>query len=435
MLGYNELREQLRRFQREQSGSIMIITGFMIVVLIVVGGAAVDYARAVSTRSTLANAIDSATLAAAKALSAQPLSDGEVRTIVEEHFAANAGDFYNDIDFNIVNVDVDDDSGLVTVDASAEVPTFFVKLASIDTLDVANVSQARYSRYNVELALVLDITGSMGGQKIVDLKDAAKTLVDILLPPDYDEDKGRVKISVVPYSYSVKLDAAQAKLATEGNNFIQNASGDKTYYNCLKERTGPDAYTDLGPSAAPMGWNKSCADAEILPLDDDADKIKRAIDDLRTGGMTSGHIGFVWGWYTLSPDWSSVWPAGSKPVNYGDDDTLKFILYMTDGTFNRAYSVEQNPIVTGDSITGAGFATKNNSPSSSNRAKDLCDSYDANDATTIYSIAFQATSSAESIMRYCASSPDKYFDASDGDALKLAFERIAKDIQQIYLSM
>ncbi len=413
----------------------MIMTGFMIVILIVIGGAAVDYARAVSTRTTLANAIDSATLAAAKALSAQPLSDGEVTRIVEEQFAANAGDFYRDIDFKIDTVDVNEVQGLITVDASAEVPTFFVKLANINKLDVSNISQAKYSRYNVELALVLDITGSMDGQKIVDLKDAAKTLVDILLPPDYDEDKGRVKISVVPYSYSVKLNAEQAKLAAEGNNFIQNASGDKTFYQCLKERTGPDAYTDAGPGAAPMGWNQSCADAEILPLNDDADRIKDAIDDLRTGGMTSGHIGFVWGWYTLSPHWSSVWPGDSRPVDYGDDDTLKFILYMTDGTFNRAYGINPNPTATGDTVTGAGFATVNNSPSSSNRAKDLCDGFDAEDDTVIYSIAFQATSAAENIMRYCASSPDKYFDASDGDALRLAFERIAKDIQQIYLSM
>ena len=43
-----------------------------------------------------------------------------------------------------------------------------------DYLPVGSHSEVDRSSRNIEVALVLDVTGSMGGQKIIDLKAAAK---------------------------------------------------------------------------------------------------------------------------------------------------------------------------------------------------------------------------------------------------------------------
>ena len=73
-----------------------------------------------------------------------------------------------------------------------------------DYLPVGAHSEVDRSSRNIEVALVLDTTGSMAGQKIIDLRAAAKDLVDIVVQdiqtPWYS------KVAVVPYSMAVNVD-------------------------------------------------------------------------------------------------------------------------------------------------------------------------------------------------------------------------------------
>jgi hypothetical protein len=66
-------------------------------------------------------------------------------------------------------------------------------------------SEVDRSSKNIEVGLVLDITGSMGGRRIVDLKAAANQLVDIVVQdvqtPFY------TRMAIVPYSMGVNLGA------------------------------------------------------------------------------------------------------------------------------------------------------------------------------------------------------------------------------------
>jgi len=142
---------------------------------------------------------------------------------------------------------------------------------------------------------------------------------------------------------------------------------------------------------------------------------------LSTAGSTAGHIGTAWAWYLLSPNWSNIWPAASKPGNYADLKAVnskgypvlqKYAILMTDGDYNLQYS----------------------STSSLNQAKTLCTNMKAA-GITVFSVGFMVSSAAKSFLTSCATSADYYYDATNGDKLRSAFRDIALKISTLRLSM
>ena len=56
------------------------------------------------------------------------------------------------------------------------------------------------------------------------------------------------------------------------------------------------------------------------------------------------------------------------------------------------------------------------------------------DGVLIFSVAFQAPSAGEAILQTCASSPDKYFDASSKAQLREAYKSIASSLSDLRLT-
>lgn len=69
------------------------------------------------------------------------------------------------------------------------------------------------------------------------------------------------------------------------------------------------------------------------------------------------------------------------------------------------------------------------------QAKLLCTNM-KNKGITVYAVGFEleSGSSAEDVLQSCATDPDNYFDADDGDELKQSFRNIALSISALYLS-
>jgi hypothetical protein len=53
-----------------------------------------------------------------------------------------------------------------------------------------------------------------------------------------------------------------------------------------------------------------------LPLGADKQDLRQRINEMQPQGMTAGHLGTQWAWYTLSPNFSSLWPLASEPKPY-----------------------------------------------------------------------------------------------------------------------
>ena len=392
------LREFLKG-SRSDCGAVAIIFALLALLLFALAGIGLDTSRAVHAATRTTQALDAAALAAAKGMNTSDLTDAEVQAIAQDTFNANTQLNRDQAVFTPVNTVIDRDAGSVTVSVTARVPSTFTKVLNLDYLDVNRSVTAIYKMKNVELAMMLDVSGSMGGQKIADLRSAANDVVNILIP---DESSDKVKIGIAPYATSVNA-GPYANAVTGG----QSSS-------CVSERSGGSAFTDDSPAVQLIGADAtSCPSAFIQPLTNDKNVLTGQISALSPGGWTAGHLGVGWSYYIISPDWSAVWPGPSQPVAYDDEETIKAVILMTDGRFNTEY-VSAN----GDSAS---------------QAIEICDHMKGNNVE-VYSVAFQAPSSDQATLQACASGAKYYYDAQNGDQLKAAFQAIAMRLAKLRLS-
>ena len=226
-------------------------------------------------------------------------------------------------------------------------------------------------------------------------------------------------------------------------NFTTAAGGDNTLpvSDCVSDRTNPPA-AELAPSLAALNFvypsiANACVTPSIQPLTSDKTALKNTVISLVAKGSTAGHIGLAWGWYMVSPAFGYLWPSSSRPGSYGDPLVVKAIVLMTDGDFNTTYC---NGVISRDALTGSGADTDHISCNSQNgssaaQATALCTAI-KNTGAILYTVGFDmaGNTTAATLLRNCASTPQNYFDATTGADLQVAFKEIAKSLSELRLS-
>jgi Flp pilus assembly protein TadG len=431
------LRDRLRRFADDASGAVAILFGLGVIVLSMVVGLAIDSARFYNINSRIQAALDNAALAAAKVMNADGSTPHEIREAASSFFevqfrnmSINGGDMSN------FHVNFDRREGTVETRVDVSVPTMLGALATGDSrFRFTPVARSKFKIRRVEVALVLDITGSMCSpcSKLDDLKLAAKQMIDALYANN--PLAGAIKISLVPYAAAVNVG---------GHYFGRTAVTQDAVDHCVMEREGINMYTNARPVAGslfettgntPVRPGYSCPDVEIEPLRDmsDADDrqdLKDDIDALTTGGWTAGHLGLAWGWYTLSPEWQGVWTGRSVPRDY-DDDVIKAVILMTDGMFNMSYWNN------GINLTDEERIDQTVVDSSPYQTLQLCenikDTPNPDVAPKIYTVSFQAPANADALLQQCAG-PGNAFTAENRADLLAAFTGIAERLTQLSIT-
>eukprot|EP00903_Cladosiphon_okamuranus_P002422 g2420.t1 len=441
----------------------------MVVLMIVISGAAFDVARTVNAREKLSYAIDAAALSVAADLSTTVMSDSEITQALEDSFRANLADadFLDDVIVNL-DFDVDSENGNIEVCSSAMLGTYFIDLGGYgketlgpSVLGFGTCGSVTYSRYDVELALVLDVTGSMRSD-MVTLRDASEGLVDILIPDGTDEDDSKVRISLVPYSQGVNLGVYADKVKggdygyADGSVCVtkrQNYNDGTRTYDVEYTDTKFDYYDETDPPPAATfygGGSTGCSsDSEMIPLTADRDALVDAIEDLEANGATAGQTGVIWGWNSLSPNYANLWPSDSEPESYDNDEVLKFAIIMTDGNNNQKYefteterqcvswywngSCRRREDVVVNRWDGS-WESESYTNTSSTDQRELCDAM-KEDGIEVFGVYFGTNNSSTGSrnMQSCASDGN-YYQATSASELINAFSNIAKRIQQIYIS-
>lgn len=401
-MGRHPIRTTARALGNDE-GSVAIVFALMLVVLVFAAGVGLDFSRVMHTRAGLVSAADAAALAAGRALSDGNRTDSEIRSVAQAFFRENIGGSNAFGDIGTLEVAIDRDAGTVKVDVTADVPMTLTRIAGYESMHLPVTATTATSSRDIELAMVLDVTGSMSGSKIAALRAAATNLVEQVLS---DQNRRiRARVALAPYAASVNAGAA-----------FEAATGRRSGTGCVIERSDATRFTDAAPgSGTYLGYSRSaaCPSTAVQPLTEDKAALTRQIQALGANGQTAGHIGTAWGWYLVSPLWSGVWPAESRPAAYDKNRTLKAVLLMTDGEFNTAY-------------VGA-------NGSSSAQARALCTNM-KDEGVVIYTVAFMANSAAETLLRACASSSSHYFPASSSDALAAAFQAVGRSLTQLHLT-
>src|SRR5205823_13694813 len=106
-----------------------------------------------------------------------------------------------------VNVTVNPD-GSINIQGKHDFPTSLMRVAGINDVELGADAQVMksVSQTRMEIAMVLDNTGSMAGTKLSNLKTAASNFVDTLQTAAQKSTlTNPVKVSLVPYTMTVNV--------------------------------------------------------------------------------------------------------------------------------------------------------------------------------------------------------------------------------------
>jgi len=195
----------LGRFRRNRAGNIAMMFGLAAIPFFAFGGLAVDFSRALLVKNRLSSALDATALALGGQVG---LTSAEVTAKANAYFLAN----YPDDEIgrpSALRIQYGDDAVVVAADATVD--TLIMGIIGYNELSVTAEAEVRRSSNSLEVSLVLDVTGSMAGSRIADLKTAAADLVDIVVwDGQSSSDPQYSKLALIPYANAVNVGAYAA---------------------------------------------------------------------------------------------------------------------------------------------------------------------------------------------------------------------------------
>ncbi|WP_424981989.1 hypothetical protein [Maritalea sp. S77] len=196
------LAKLLKRFHRDESGAFAVIFGVMAIVLIATGGSVVDFVAIQQNRSTAQISMDAAVLALQPKIHTQ--TKAEIKAAAAK--LLNEGIGNSGVSVNMLDPEIDKEEGRLLLQARISRSTFFVKFVGIDKMEALIEAEATRARNRLEVAMVLDNSGSMGGTKIERLREAAVLAVDII--SEYKDFPNKVYFGLVPFTDMIKVNPA-----------------------------------------------------------------------------------------------------------------------------------------------------------------------------------------------------------------------------------
>lgn len=383
---------KIQTLRKDESGSALLMSLFVLTMMLITIGVGVDILLSERERVRLQTTLDNAVLAAADL--DQEL---DAQFVVEDHFAkAGLSEFLTQI-----AVSETFNSKQVEATAIAMTPRVLTKSVRLDRVEIERYlrllkekhdaaeaegieitlelqqqfeAEARLemqgantflmARANamaeervsdIEVALVVDVSGSMGwngNRRLNDLKDAAEDFFD-LVGNDGATGEGITSVSIVPYNHTVSVGAdllahftttqwhtASACIRFRDADFQDVAISPDDEL----ERVGHFVWGYNGYST-PTADNYTCVPGtghRILPYETDISAMKSHINSLSAGGATASDIGMKWAAALLDPALQPVVETlvadgtvsnrlGQWPQNYDADNSMKVIVLMTDG--------------------------------------------------------------------------------------------------------
>ena len=392
-------------YAKDTQGNFAIIAAVSLFVMVGGVAAAVDIGAAMSAKQRLQDTSDQIALYAAKSLETDP---AELAARAEDYFNINYANSTEPVVLNSIERVGD----TVNVDVSSRIETSFAGVFGFKELPVRVNSSSTYSDRGLDIALVLDTTGSMGepssggGTKIETLKAAATNLIEQL-----DTGKeGKVRISVVPFAQYVNVGPANLTA-----NWIDDAEAGNAWSGCVGSRSGNGAKkADHSGRDFPAIAGDLCNNP-ITPLTANLETPKAAMGALMARGWTYMPAGLAWGWRTLE---------GGLPFEEAKDkggvERDRIIVMMTDGDNTRAAS-------------GVMHDSKNRNRA--DRATDTLCTAIKGEGIEIYTIAYEIkTGKTRRLLEGCASNSDAYFDARNAADLNSAFAEIAANLSTLRLT-
>lgn len=461
-------------FIRDRRGVVGFYFAIVIGLMVVLSVAALDLIRYHLIRTRLAQAADAGLLAAGRSLGSP-----DWQKVGVAYFNANMNDSLGGgvslapEEFKATSLSLGVDE--VALHIKTSVRLWSAGLIDLAALDVDFESKARRRALSMELAMVLDNTGSMlTNDNIGALRKDALSLLNIIANGQTSGTLSNVSVAVVPYSAAVNAGAEAKTLITDVAYAPTEPLG---WHGCIIEP--PGSYTLANSPPATSGWrayqypkgvdnnfklddstsvrqdwtygngstgpNIGCPTA-ITPLTQNITTLRTALNAMQawSRGGTLSDVGMAWGLRVLSPE-----PPFTQGSAWNTPSMAKAVVMMTDGAAGyfkltgKASPNEENTDVRSDYAAYGrvdqygllGVSDKDSATSKINeRLKNLCSTMRTKYGIQVYTITFGGLDeTTKSTYRNCASSPANYYNAPDQVSLENAFRSIGGALSELVL--
>jgi len=388
----------IKRFNADRRGNVGMM--FAALLFVMIGGLAiaVDLSSAYSARERLQDTTDAIALLAARDGIEDPVElEAAVQAYLIQAFPNAAGD-------NIQVVNISRTGDRVDIETTNSINTVFAPIFGQNKLGVSAKSSSVFAQQSLDVALVLDTTGSMRGNKLASLKVSATRLMDTFEALDNDE----LRVSIVPFGQYVNVGTNQ-----RNQPWVEVERGNRTNRLCMGSRQQPfNTQVEFGREPIPAITDASCG-AAVQPLTNDFRALKRTINGLVARGATYAPSGVLWGWRTLD---------ARAPFQEAASNTRgqKVLVLMTDGANTR-------------SVDGAQHTGRNRA-AADNLTRDLCERVKGSDIT-VYTIAYEVRdNNTRNLLRNCASTANNFFNAQNANDLDEAFTNISSTLNELRIT-
>ena len=290
-------------------------------------------------------------------------------------------------------------------------------------------SEVAWGMKKLELALALDVTGSMASNnKMTELKTAAKALLKTLQAAAVKD--GDVKVAIVPFAVAVNVGTANvsadwirwdrwdarngtcskwgnSKSSCKSNGGTWTPANHSNWNGCVEDRDQDYDVQNTAPSTAinatlfPADQASACP-TTLLPLTSNWTTLNNKVDALTPTGNTNVTIGLAWAFHALTA--SGPFNTASVPTPQLD----KVIILLTDGqnTENRW------------STSTASIDARTTKACANVKAANI-------KLYTIRVIDGNAT-----LLQACATKPDMFYNVQTATQLQTVFSTIAQQLGQ-----
>src|SRR5262245_21470432 len=389
----------VRSWWTAASGNVGVAFALAMIPLCAVLGVAIDYLRASNLRLDLQGVVDAAVLAAGA-------EGGDDETVLR-----NTISLYIDANLRTagraalgaVRVSFGKPA-TIRVEAEAASQNTLLNLVGIDRTPVAVASEAVRANM-LEVALVLDNTGSMKGAREAALRKAVGELTDTLMI-----DPADVKMALVPFSQYVNVGLENR---TASWLKLPDIPAYATWRGCVGSRSQPLDISDRSPEIPyptvleGIEPDSPICPGPLTPLTSNKSLVQTAVAGMVMTGQTYIPAGLMWGWNVLTHDPPYI-EARVKGVR-------KAMLLMTDGENNRSYY-------------SYGLHEGLDLASAVKTMLSLCTNI-KQAGIHLYTVAFDIAVAERAVvdqLKECASDSRSAFVADDGTALVQTFSDIAR---------
>lgn len=424
------MARRLRLLMKQCDGNVAIAFAVAFIPLVMLVGVVVDHARATDVRARLQQAADVAALGVIR----------EAPVLSQADFEKRARSFFDAAYAGIPGITLSrftpTRSGTqIKIEAVASMPTSFARLMHPEPISVAVSSESAAGGQAIEVALVLDTTGSMNQDgKLPALKQAAKDFLTYLDKTVLS--RSDAKVALVPFTTQVNLGPITTSAAWLSYTKLNEVNA-QSWQGCLSDRDQPydaqmpvTAFTSANAYPAAKCTSVSTQThqpklSRIQPLGTDYAVLRTAIDAIEADGNTNVGIGVAWGMEALTPDG----PLATATA-MADARVRKIMIVLTDGD-NTQNRWEQEICSYKLINWRLRYVCNGASAAIDARTLEACTAAKAA-KITIYTV--RVIEGNETMLRSCASENGFFYNVLTAADLKPAFQSIGSSIAKFRLT-